>query len=255
VVTDKYLNLNEYDPPDTCKYPGAYASFEGSPAQLGKLQFDLWNVEPTPNRYDWESLKNDIQEYGMRNSLLVAPMPTASTSQICGFTECFEPITSNIYKRKTMAGEFILVNKYLVDDLLKLGIWNADIKNKIIVADGSVQEIEEIPKEIRDLYKTVWEIKQKVIIDLAADRGAFVCQSMSMNLFMSDPDFQKLSSMHFYSWDKGLKTGIYYLRSKSKGKQQKFTMDPNLEKLANLKEKPKPKNVVCTDEVCIVCQG
>ena len=194
-----YLNLNEFDPAFESTYPGAYSSFVGSPAHQGKLQFDLWGVQPTPGRYDWDGLKQDIMKYGMRNSLLLAPMPTASTSQIMGFTEAFEAITSNIYKRKTMAGEFILVNKYLVDDLMNIGLWNNDIKNRIIVEDGSVQDIQEIPQEIKELYKTVWEIKQKVVIDQAADRGAFICQSQSMNLFMADTDFQKLTSMHFYS--------------------------------------------------------
>jgi len=253
---DPYLNLNEFDPPFTAKYPGAYSTFEGSPASQGILQFDMWGVEPS-ERYDWNGLKQDIIKYGMRNSLLLAPMPTASTSQIMGFNECFEPITSNLYKRKTMAGEFILVNKYLVNDLLKLGLWNKDIKNKIIIEEGSIQDIPEIPEDIRDLYKTVWEIKQKVIIDQAADRGAFIDQSQSMNLFIAEPDFQKLTSMHFYSWSKGLKTGCYYLRSKPKAKQQKFTVDPSLLKLANLKE-PTEKKKECVpndDGVCMLCSS
>jgi ribonucleotide reductase alpha subunit len=244
--SDEYkLNMNEFEPAVNSKYPGAYSTFDGSPASQGLLQFDMWNVKPS-NKYDWESLKTEIMKYGMRNSLLVAPMPTASTSQIMSFNECFEPITSNIYKRKTMAGEFILVNKYLVKDLIDLNLWNKDLKNKIIIDDGSIQNIQGIPDDIKALYKTVWEIKQKVLIDQAVDRGAFVDQSMSMNLFMADPDFQKLSSMHFYSWSKGLKTLIYYLRSKPKAKQQQFTIEATA---------PKSRNIVCTDEVCTVCSS
>ena len=244
-----YLNENEYDPPATSKYPGAYSSFEGSPASRGQLQFDLWNVEPT-SRYDWSSLKKEIQEYGIRNSLLLAPMPTASTSQIMGFNEACEPYTSNIYKRKTMAGEFILINKYLVKDLQEIGLWNKDIKNKIIINEGSIQDINEIPSHIKHLYKIVWEIKQKSIIDLASDRGVYICQSQSMNLFMEDPDFKKLTSMHFYAWQKGLKTGIYYLRTKPRAKPQQFTIDPTLSnKVKN------EKTVVCTEEICVVCSS
>jgi len=249
-----YLNLNEFDPEPTSKYPGSYSSFEGSPTSQGKLQFDLWNVIPTPGRYDWDALKNDIIQYGMRNSLLIAPMPTASTSQICGFNEAFEPFTSNIYKRKTMAGEFILVNKYLINDLSKIGLWSKEMKNKIIINDGSIQSISEIPQNLRDLYKIVWEMKQKSLIDLAADRGAYVCQSQSMNLFMEDPDFKKLSSMHFYTWQKGLKTGIYYLRTKAKSKPQQFTMEP-IKPTDNVVKNEKKKNFICTDDVCISCSG
>jgi ribonucleotide reductase alpha subunit len=249
-----YLKYNEFDPLVTSKYPGAYSTFEGSPASEGILQFDMWNVEPS-TRYDWDTLKQDIKKYGLRNSLLLAPMPTASTSQILGFNECFEPFTSNLYKRKTLAGEFIIVNKYLIKDLIKLGIWSNELKDKIILAEGSIQDIMEIPEELRNLYKTVWEIKQKTIIDMAADRAAYICQSQSMNLFMEDPDFKKLSSMHFYAWGKGLKTGMYYLRSKPRGKAQKFTIDPNMSKLANLATPPEKKNVVCTDEVCTICSS
>jgi ribonucleotide reductase alpha subunit len=245
--SDEYkLNINEFEPPVNSNYPGAYSTFEGSPASQGILQFDMWNIIPS-NRYDWDSLKSEIRKYGMRNSLLVAPMPTASTSQIMGFNEAFEPITTNIYKRKTMAGEFILINKYLVKDLIELKLWNKELKNKIIVDDGSIQNIVDIPDDIKALYKTVWEIKQKVLIDQAVDRGAFVDQSMSMNLFMADPDFQKLSSMHFYSWSKGLKTLIYYLRSKPKAKQQQFTVEASAP--------VKKTNVVCTDEICLICSS
>lgn len=245
----KYLG---YDAGDTT-YPGAYISFNGSPASYGILQFDMWDVAPS-NRYDWGDLKSQIMKYGLRNSLLLAPMPTASTSQILGFNECFEAFTSNIYKRKTLAGEFILVNKYLIRDLIELGIWNKDIKEQIIMADGSIQGIPSIPQNLKDLYKTVWEIKQKAVIDMAADRGAYICQSQSMNLFMDDPDFKKLTSMHFYAWQKGLKTGMYYLRSKPKVQAQKFAIDPNTAKMANANVK-KPPEVVCTDEVCTVCSS
>lgn len=244
--------FSEFDPQPGSNYPGAYASFEGSPASQGVLQFDMWGVTPS-DRYDWVHLKTCISMYGLRNSLLLAPMPTASTSQILGFNECFEPFTSNIYKRKTLAGEFILVNKYLLKDLLDLGLWNKELKDMIVLADGSIQDIEGIPQDIKDIYKTVWEIKQKSIIDQAADRGAFICQSQSMNLFMEDPDFKKLSSMHFYAWQKGLKTGMYYLRSKPKAQAQKFTIDPSLNKLTNLKRKA--ETVKCTDEVCTVCSA
>ena len=186
----------------------------------------MWGVQPTPNRYDWDTLKSNIKKYGMRNSLLVAPMPTASTSQILGFNECIEPITSNIYSRKTLAGEFILPNKYLLNDLLQLGLWNDKMKNNIISNNGSIQQIEDIPANIREKYKTVWEMPMKHLIDMAADRGAFICQSQSLNLWVSDPNYNTLTSMHFYGWSKGLKTGIYYLRRRAKHQAQKFTIEP-----------------------------
>lgn len=223
---------------------GPYETFEGCPASRGVLQFDMWGVSPSKN-YDWDKLKENIMEHGLRNSLLISPMPTASTSQIMGSNECFEPFTSNLYKRKTLAGEFIVVNKYLVNDLIKLKLWNNSVREKIIHKEGSIQGIDEIPQHIKDLYKTVWEIKQKNIIDQAADRGAFICQSQSMNLFMESPDFRKLSSMHFYSWTKGLKTGIYYLRSKAKAKTQQFTLDPKLTKLANISEEDQSTCLSC----------
>jgi len=267
------LNMNEYEIINA-EYPGAYSTFDGSPASKGLLQFDLWGVSPTSEwLWDWDTLKKDIMTYGMRNSLLLAPMPTASTSQILGFNECFEPYTSNLYKRKTLAGEFIIVNKYLITDLVNLGMWSKDMKNKIIINDGSIQAIDEIPKELKDLYKTAWELKQKVLIDQSADRGVFVCQSQSMNLFVEEPDFKKLSSMHFYSWQKGLKTGCYYLRTRSKAQAQKFTIDPNMVKLTNLKQggnnnksssvetqvsssnMPMPREVVCHGDVCEYCSG
>jgi len=250
----KYLNSNEYENLDEMKYPGSYSSFMGSPTQKGNLQFDLWNFNPGNNRYDWTALKSQIAIYGIRNSLLVAPMPTASTSQIMGFNEGTECITSNIYKRKTLAGEFVLVNKYLIKDLLRENLWNKDIKNKILVGEGSIQHIPEIPIHIRNLYKTVWEISQKVIIDQAADRGPYICQSQSMNLFMEDPDFKKLTSMSFYAYDKKLKTGCYYLRSKPKAKVQQFTIEP----VNNFKPVDKPQRADCVpneDGVCLLCSS
>jgi len=190
----------------------------------GIFQFDMWKVEPS-NRHDWESLRTEIMEHGIRNSLLVAPMPTASTSQILGNNECFEPYTSNIYNRRVLSGEFVVVNKHLLKDLVQLGLWNDNMKQRIIAANGSVQNIEEIPAELKEIYKTVWEIKQRNIIDMAADRGAFICQSQSLNLFVEQPNYAKLSSMHFYTWKKGLKTGMYYLRTKAAADAIKFTID------------------------------
>lgn len=232
---------------ELAKKYGPYETFAGSPASQGVLQFDMWGVVPDWGKWDWDALRKDVVEHGLRNSLLLAPMPTASTSQICSFNECFEPLTSNVYKRKTLAGEFILVNRYLVEDLAKLGLWNQDIKNKIIINEGSVQNIAEIPQEIKELYKVVWEMKMRSIIDMAADRGAFVDQTQSMNLFVESPDFKKLSSMHFYAWQKGLKTGMYYLRSKSKAKTQQFTIDPTLTKYANIKPE--------TEVTCEACSA
>jgi ribonucleoside-diphosphate reductase alpha chain len=205
---------------------GAYSTFEGSPASNGILQFDMWSVEPTKNRYDWNKLKDSIKKYGLRNSLLVAPMPTASTSQILGFNECFEPITSNLYSRRTLAGEFIVVNKYLMRELINLGYWNERIKNNIIANKGSIQQLTILSEHMRNKYKIVWEIPMKHIIDMAADRGAFICQSQSLNLWIEDPTYNTLTSMHFYSWKKGLKTGIYYLRRKAKHQAQQFTIEP-----------------------------
>ena len=210
-------------------YAGAYSSFKGSPAFEGKLQFDLWNVDPTNNRYDWDDLKQKIMKDGIRNSLLLAPMPTASTSQILGFNECFEPFTSNIYSRRTLAGEFILPNKYLIRELIDLGVWNEDLKNNIILNKGSIQHLDMIPIEIREKYKIVWEIPMKHLIDMSADRGAFICQSQSLNLWLEDPNYSTLTSMHFYSWNKGLKTGIYYLRRKAKHQAQQFTIEPTMD--------------------------
>jgi ribonucleotide reductase alpha subunit len=204
---------------------GAYSSFDGSPASQGILQFDLWGVKPS-TRYDWTSLKSSIIENGLRNSLLVAPMPTASTSQILGFNECFEPLTSNLYSRRTLAGEFVVANKYLMRDLINLGLWDEKIKNNIIANQGSIQHLIILPEHIRNKYKIVWEIPMKHLIDMSADRGAFICQSQSLNLWLEDPNYNNLTSMHFYSWSKGLKTGIYYLRRKAKHQAQQFTIEP-----------------------------
>jgi ribonucleoside-diphosphate reductase alpha chain len=205
---------------------GPYETFQGSPASHGKLQFDLWGYEPGTERYDWNDLKRRIQETGLRNSLLLAPMPTASTSQILGFNECIEPITSNIYTRRTLAGEFILANKYLMKDLIDLDLWNEKIKNSIVANNGSIQHIEIIPVEIREKYRTVWEIPMRHLIDMSADRGVFICQSQSLNLWIEDPNYSTLTSMHFYAWTKGLKTGIYYLRRRGKHQAQQFTIEP-----------------------------
>jgi len=225
------LSSNDWDGPTTwvsSKFPGAYSTFEGSPMSKGQFQFDLWGVQPTPHRYDWDALRNDIKTWGIRHSCLVALMPTASTSQIMGSTESFEAITSNIYQRRTLAGEFIILNKYLVRDLIQLGLWNSQMKNRILANNGSIQNIQEIPENIRELYKTVWEIKQRVVIDQSADRGPFVCHTQSLNLYVEDPDFKKIMNMHFYSWKKQLKTGLYYLRTRPKAKTMSFTLDPNL---------------------------
>ncbi len=209
---------------DLSKVEGPYETFAGSPVSKGIFQFDMWGVTPSP-RWEWDILKEEVKKHGVRNSLLLAPMPTASTSQILGNNECFEPYTSNIYSRRVLSGEFVIVNKHLLKDLVKLGIWNDGLKNKIIIANGSVQGIREIPDNIKALYKTVWEISQKVIINMAADRGAYICQSQSLNLFVQDANFAKLSSMHFYGWKAGLKTGMYYLRTKAAADAIKFTAD------------------------------
>jgi len=228
------------------KLLGAYSSFEGSPASQGILQFDMWSTNPTPNRYDWNNLKQNIITYGLRNSLLVAPMPTASTSQILGYNECFEPFTSNLYTRRTLAGEFVVVNKYLMKELIEMGQWNEQIKNNIIANKGSIQHLTQLSQHIRDKYKIVWEMPMKHLIDMAADRGAFICQSQSLNLWMEDPVYNKLTSMHFYSWEKGLKTGIYYLRRKAKHQAQQFTIEP---------EKQGKKQVIKEEEICEMCSA
>lgn len=204
---------------------GAYESFEGSPISQGILQFDMWDREPMHSGlYDWAAMRERVKK-GVANSLLLAPMPTASTSQILGNNECFEPYTTNIYLRRTLAGEFVVVNKHLVKALQKVGLWSKDMKDLMIKASGSIQNITDIPDDIKLLYKTVWEISQKVIIDMAADRGVYVCQSQSMNLFVENPTLSKLSSMHMYAWKSGLKTGMYYLRSKAKARPIQFSLE------------------------------
>jgi len=209
------------------EYLGTYSSFIGSPASEGKLQFDLWEAEPSAEmKTKWNKIKKDLAKYGMRNSLLIAPMPTASTSQILGNNECFEPFTSNIYIRRTLAGEFIMINRHLIRDLLKLKLWTSELKNTIIKENGSVQNIPSIPDNIKEIYKTVWEIGNKTLIDMSAARGKYICQSQSLNLFMADPEYARITSMHFYSWKKGLKTGQYFLRTKPKAKAQQFTIEP-----------------------------
>jgi ribonucleoside-diphosphate reductase alpha chain len=230
---------------------GPYETFAGSPASKGRLQFDLWNVTPELEgespRYDWSKLKRDVMEVGLRNSLLLAPMPTASTSQILGNNECFEPITSNIYNRRTIAGEFILANKYLMKDLIKLDLWNEKVKNNIIANNGSIQHIDIIPSDIKEKYKTVWEIPMRVLIDMAADRGAFICQSQSLNLWLEDPNYSTLTSMHFYAWTKGLKTGIYYLRRRGRHQAQQFTIEPEKKDLTG--------QLYEEEEVCEMCSS
>ena len=224
---------------------GSYSSFEGSPASQGILQFDMWNINPS-DRYDWTLLKHEIMKNGIRNSLLLAPMPTASTSQILGNNECFEPLTSNIYTRRTIAGEFVMVNKYLMYDLINIGYWNDDIKNNIIANQGSVQQLSFLPQNLKDKYKIVWEIPMKHLIDMSKDRGAFVCQSQSLNLWVEDPDYKTLTSMHFYSYQAGLKTGIYYLRRKPKHTPQQFTIVPEKREFIEEKEEY---------EICEMCSG
>ncbi|MDR0793357.1 MAG: ribonucleoside-diphosphate reductase subunit alpha [Chitinophagaceae bacterium] len=215
---------------DLAKTKGVYSTFKGSPLSRGMFQFDFWNVVPT-NRWDWQALQAEIKEHGVRNSLLIAPMPTASTSQILGNNECFEPYTSNIYVRRVLSGEFVIVNKYLLKDLVNRGLWNDEMKNKIIASNGSIQSIAEIPQDLKELYKTVWEIKQRTLIDMAADRGAYICQSQSLNLFMQQPTKAKLTSMHFYAWKKGLKTGMYYLRTQAAAQAVQFTVTKQAEVL------------------------
>ena len=207
------------------KVAGPYETFKGSPVSKGIFQFDMWGVTPKSGRWNWEQLKRDVKQYGVRNSLLLAPMPTASTSQILGNNECFEPYTSNVYTRRTLSGDFIVVNRHLMKDLMELGLWSENMRQKLIATNGSVQDIPEIPQNLKDIYKTVWEISQKVIIDMSADRGAYICQSQSLNVHITNPNFGKLTSMHFYAWKKGLKTGMYYLRSTAAADAIKFTLD------------------------------
>lgn len=211
---------------DRDEYLGTYSTYINSPMYNGKLQHDMWGVEVDNSLHDWDTLRQNIKQYGLRNSLLVAPMPTASTSQILGNFECIEPVISNIYSRRVLAGEFMVINEYLVKDLIELGKWSETLKDKIVLNDGSVQGIPDIPKFIQERYMTAWEVKQKNILDMAADRGAFICQSQSLNLFVESPNFKILSSMHFYGWKKGLKTGMYYLRTRPSSKAMQFTIEP-----------------------------
>ncbi|MBT8385638.1 MAG: ribonucleoside-diphosphate reductase subunit alpha, partial [Bacteroidia bacterium] len=210
-----------------------YSTFKGSPMSEGEFQFNMWNVseDDLSGRWDWKKLRKNVMKHGVRNSLLVAPMPTASTSQILGNNEAFEPYTSNIYTRRVLSGEFIIVNKHLLEDLVELGLWNNDMKEEIMRANGSIQDIESIPQDLKDLYKTVWEMSMKDIIDMARQRGYFIDQSQSLNLFMKDPDFAKLTSMHYYGWKSGLKTGMYYLRTKSAVNAIQFTLSNKKEKV------------------------
>lgn len=265
---------------------GAYCTFEGSPASLGKLQFDLWDdeerekraqttVEGTAgtegtktgagtavtSRYDWDTLKAKIQQFGLRNSLLIAPMPTASTSQILGCNECFEPFTSNLYSRKTLAGEFMVVNRHLTKELIALNMWNETVKNSIVRNKGSIQHLTSLPQHVRDKYKIAWEIPMKHVIDMAAERARFICQSQSMNLWMADPNYTKMTSMHFYAWKKGLKTGMYYLRRKSKHQAQQFTLEPEKEQEKEQEKKKEKEQEEQKEEqkeeeqVCQVCSA
>ena len=224
------------------KWAGAYSTFTGSPMSEGILQFDMWNVIPS-DRYDWKVVRENIKNHGLRNSLLVAPMPTASTSQILGNNECFEPFTSNIYTRRTLAGEFIRVNKYLISELIELNLWTEEVKNSIIEYKGSIQQLENVPQSIRDKYKIVWEIPMKHLIEMARDRGAYICQSQSLNLWQKDPTYSGLTAMHFFSWKQGLKTGLYYLRSRAKAAPQQFTIEP------------KKKEDNQENEICEMCSG
>ncbi|CAG5086474.1 ribonucleoside-diphosphate reductase subunit alpha [Parvicella tangerina] len=237
---------------------GAYETWEGSPISQGEFQFDMWGVTPT-DRWEWDVLREEVKEHGVRNSLLLAPMPTASTAQILGNNECFEPYTSNVYTRRVLSGEFIIVNKHLLRDLVKLGLWNDTLKNKLMAANGSVQNIDEIPDNIKELYKTAWEISQKTIIEMAADRGAYIDQSQSLNIFMENANFAKLTSMHFYGWKQGLKTGMYYLRTKAATDAIKFTLDKSsMEQPKAKTEEERQAEIACSlddPDNCEMCSG
>jgi ribonucleoside-diphosphate reductase alpha chain len=243
---------------DLAKVEGAYETFAGSPVSKGVFQFDMWGVTPT-DRWEWNVLKEEVVKYGVRNSLLLAPMPTASTAQILGNNECFEPYTSNIYTRRVLSGEFIVVNKHLLKDLVKEGLWTKEMRQKIMAANGSIQGINEIPQRLKDLYKTAWEISQKALIDQAADRGAYICQSQSLNIFMENANFAKLTSMHFYGWEKGLKTGMYYLRTKAATDAIKFTVDKSVvEKPVEKTIEEQQAAIACSLEnpdACEMCSG
>jgi ribonucleoside-diphosphate reductase alpha chain len=237
---------------------GPYETFAGSPVSKGIFQFDMWNVTPT-DRWEWDILKEEVKKHGVRNSLLLAPMPTASTAQILGNNECFEPYTSNIYTRRVLSGEFIIVNKHLLKDLVKEGLWNSEMRQKLMVSNGSVQNIQEIPQYIKDLYKTAWEISQKAVIEMAADRGAYICQSQSLNIYMENANFGKLTSMHFYGWKKGLKTGMYYLRTKAATDAIKFTVDKTMaQQPAQQTIEEQQAAIACSldnPDACEMCSG
>ena len=237
---------------------GPYETYEGSPVSKGILQYDMWNVTPT-NLWDWAARKEKIAKHGVRNSLLVAPMPTASTSQMLGFNECFEPYTSNFYTRRVLSGEYQMVNPWLLRDLVDMGLWNDDVKNMIMADGGSIQNVPSIPQNLKDLYKTVWEISQRTIIDMAADRGAYIDQSQSLNIFMAEPNFGKLTSMHFYGWQKGLKTGMYYLRTRPAVDAIKFTVDQlSLREYRKKIEEKNQADMICSidnKEACMSCSG
>jgi len=246
---------------DLAKEEGPYETYAGSPISQGQFQFDMWGVTPT-TRWEWDVLREEIKQYGVRNSLLLAPMPTASTAQILGNNECFEPYTSNIYTRRVLSGEFIVVNKHLLKDLVKLGLWSENVKNKIVAANGSIQGINEIPDNLKDIYKTAWEISQRAVIDMAADRGAYICQSQSLNVFIENPNFGKLTSMHFYGWKKGLKTGMYYLRTKAATDPIKFTLEKQHQKevlpLAEKNDEQRMAEIACSldnPEGCEACSA
>ena len=243
---------------DLSKELGPYSTYEGSPVSKGIFQPDMWGVTPS-DRWEWSLLKEEVQKYGVRNSLLLAPMPTASTAQILGNNECFEPYTSNIYTRRVLSGEFIIVNKHLLKDLVKAGLWNKDMRQKIMTANGSVQNIKEVPQNLKALYKTAWEISQKAIIEQSADRGAYICQSQSLNIFMENANFGKLTSMHFYGWEKGLKTGMYYLRTKAATDAIKFTVEKTIAaEPAAINIETQQAEIACSlddPENCEMCSG
>ena len=239
---------------DLAKEDGAYETYPGSPVSKGIFQFDMWDVKPTA-RWEWDLLKDEVKKYGVRNSLLLAPMPTASTAQILGNNECFEPYTSNIYTRRVLSGEFIIVNKHLLKDLVKEGLWDKTMRQKIMAANGSVQNIEDVPENLKQLYKTAWEISQKAIIEQAADRGAYICQSQSLNIFMENANFGKLTSMHFYGWEKGLKTGMYYLRTKAATDAIKFTVDKDVVAKSTSKSKEEIACSLDDPDDCEMCSG
>lgn len=236
------------------KKQGAYESFAGSPASQGRLQFDLWNTGPASDRYDWAQLKRDIQTYGLRNSLLIALMPTASTAQILGNNECFEPITTNLYSRRTAAGEFVVVNKYLMRELMEMHCWNDAVKNSIIAHRGSVQQLTQLPAEMRHRYRTVWEMSPKSILEMAADRGPFVCHSQSMNLWVSDPNYNILTKMQVFAWKRGLKTGLYYLRRRAAHQAQQFTIEPETN-TQHQQQPPEPPAQEEENEPCLMCSA